>query len=346
MRRSRSSAGWPAPLLLRWVLTVTAADSRSIYGPLAAPIAVLLWLYLLAIAVLIGAAVNAAFDTVFPQKATTRARLELVQRLRQRMSHPRQRGRVGSDRGRRRERTRPTGVPAARSRCRRRSARRGGSSAGACWSRSRSWSAPCCWSTSTATPTTTATTRPATVDLVDSIYYTTVTLSTTGYGDIAPVAPHARLINAFVVTPLRIAFLVLLIGTTLEVLASQGREMFRVARWRKKHGCTTSSSSATAPRAGAPSRRWSTTARTARRSWWSTRAPRRSQDAHADGLAVVTGDATRREVLRRAGVVRGQPGHHHHQPRRLQRAGDPHGAPAQPGGLDRRRGPRAGERRR
>lgn len=68
--------------LLRWFLTVTATDSRSIYGPLAAPIAVLLWLYLVSIAVLIGAAVNAAFDTVFPQKATSRARLELVSRLR------------------------------------------------------------------------------------------------------------------------------------------------------------------------------------------------------------------------------------------------------------------------
>ncbi|EON23540.1 ribonuclease BN [Nocardioides sp. CF8] len=68
---------------LRWVLTVTAAESRSIYGPLAAPIAVLLWLYLLAIAVLIGAAVNAAFDTVFPQGTTTKARQEIVQRLRQ-----------------------------------------------------------------------------------------------------------------------------------------------------------------------------------------------------------------------------------------------------------------------
>lgn len=68
--------------VLRWVLTVTAADSKSIYGPLAAPIAVLLWLYIVAIAVLIGAAVNAAFDTVFPQKSTTRARLELMTRLR------------------------------------------------------------------------------------------------------------------------------------------------------------------------------------------------------------------------------------------------------------------------
>ncbi|WP_295659814.1 YihY/virulence factor BrkB family protein [uncultured Nocardioides sp.] len=68
--------------VLRWTLTVTAAESRSIYGPLAAPIAVLLWLYVLAIAVLIGAAVNAAFDTVFPQTRTANARRELMARLR------------------------------------------------------------------------------------------------------------------------------------------------------------------------------------------------------------------------------------------------------------------------
>jgi membrane protein len=68
--------------MLRWFLTATSADSRSIYGPLAAPIAVLLWLYLVSIAVLIGAAVNAAFDTVFPQSSTMLARSELVQRLR------------------------------------------------------------------------------------------------------------------------------------------------------------------------------------------------------------------------------------------------------------------------
>jgi membrane protein len=70
--------------VLRAFLTVTAADSRSIYGPLAAPIAVLLWLYILSIAVLVGAALNAAFDTVFPQQRTAHARMELVQRLRRR----------------------------------------------------------------------------------------------------------------------------------------------------------------------------------------------------------------------------------------------------------------------
>jgi membrane protein len=78
--------------LLRWVLTVTATDSRSIYGPLAAPIAVLIWLYIAALAVLIGAAVNAAFDVVFPQKTTTNARQEMMSRLRNRIARDRRPG--------------------------------------------------------------------------------------------------------------------------------------------------------------------------------------------------------------------------------------------------------------
>ncbi|WP_246004065.1 YihY/virulence factor BrkB family protein [Nocardioides marmoriginsengisoli] len=67
--------------LLRWVLVGTAQGSTSIYGPLAAPIAVLLWLYVLSIAVLIGAALNASFDQIWPQKETSRARSELRRRL-------------------------------------------------------------------------------------------------------------------------------------------------------------------------------------------------------------------------------------------------------------------------
>jgi len=68
--------------LLRFVLVSTAKGSTSIYGPLAAPIAVLLWLYLLSIAVLIGAALNAAFDQIWPQKELTTARLERLRRMR------------------------------------------------------------------------------------------------------------------------------------------------------------------------------------------------------------------------------------------------------------------------
>lgn len=59
--------------LLRWVLTDVAHDSTSIYGPLAAPIAVLLWLYILAIMILIGAALNAALSEIWPQLELTRA---------------------------------------------------------------------------------------------------------------------------------------------------------------------------------------------------------------------------------------------------------------------------------
>jgi membrane protein len=44
---------------VRWALGFSTGGT-SIYGPLAAPIAVLLWLYVLSIAVLIGAAINAA----------------------------------------------------------------------------------------------------------------------------------------------------------------------------------------------------------------------------------------------------------------------------------------------
>jgi membrane protein len=53
--------------LLRWVLTATAGESTSVYGPLSAPITILLWLYIVSIAVLIGAAINASVDAVWPQ---------------------------------------------------------------------------------------------------------------------------------------------------------------------------------------------------------------------------------------------------------------------------------------
>ena len=73
-------------LLLRWVLTHTARGSTSIYGPLAAPIIVMIWLYVLSIAVLIGAALNSAFDRIWPEKATARARQEIVGSLRRRVA--------------------------------------------------------------------------------------------------------------------------------------------------------------------------------------------------------------------------------------------------------------------
>ncbi|MEV6286422.1 YihY/virulence factor BrkB family protein [Kribbella sp. NPDC051770] len=58
--------------VLRWILQSTVGGT-SIYGPLAAPIAVLMWLYMTAIAVLIGAALNAVVDRLWPHKARREA---------------------------------------------------------------------------------------------------------------------------------------------------------------------------------------------------------------------------------------------------------------------------------
>jgi voltage-gated potassium channel len=141
------------------------------------------------------------------------------------------------------------------------------------------------------------------VSFLDAIYYATVTMTTTGYGDIVPVTTEARMVNALLVTPLRVMFLILLVGTTLEVLASQGRHLWRVARWRRHmqdHVVVVG---------------YGTKGRAAVVTLQSNDVPKESilvvdpsapalADAHEDGLAVVAGDATRRDVLRRAEVQR------------------------------------------
>jgi voltage-gated potassium channel len=72
------------------------------------------------------------------------------------------------------------------------------------------------------------------LSLLDCIYYATVSLSTTGYGDITPVTDAARLVNVLVITPLRIMFLIVLVGTTLAVLTERSRQAYKIQRWRAK----------------------------------------------------------------------------------------------------------------
>jgi voltage-gated potassium channel len=70
--------------------------------------------------------------------------------------------------------------------------------------------------------------------LLDCFYYAVVSLSTTGYGDITPSTQSARLVNVLFITPARVLFLIILVGTTLEVLTDQYRKGLRVSRWRRK----------------------------------------------------------------------------------------------------------------
>ncbi|MDQ1666248.1 MAG: rane protein [Actinomycetota bacterium] len=62
--------------VVRWVIDISVGGA-SIYGPLAAPIVLMIWLYVLSIAVLIGAALNAAIEDAWPSREVAKARQEV-----------------------------------------------------------------------------------------------------------------------------------------------------------------------------------------------------------------------------------------------------------------------------
>src|SRR5690606_31073775 len=51
------------------------------------------------------------------------------------------------------------------------------------------------------------------ISFVDVLYFTTVTVTTVGYGDIVPVSPEARLFEAILVTPIRLFVWLIFLGT-------------------------------------------------------------------------------------------------------------------------------------
>lgn len=139
------------------------------------------------------------------------------------------------------------------------------------------------------------------VDLLDAVYYSTVTLSTTGYGDITPYSDSARLTNVLLVTPLRVLFLIILVGTTLEVLTERTREDFRLNRWRtnlRDHTVVVG---------------FGTKGRSAIQTLCATGLKKEQivivdpatkviESANAEGFVGVVGDATRSDVLLRAEI--------------------------------------------
>jgi voltage-gated potassium channel len=141
------------------------------------------------------------------------------------------------------------------------------------------------------------------ISLLDSLYYATVTLSTTGYGDITPVTPAARLVNIMVITPLRILFLIVLIGTTLEALTARSREEFRIRRWRSRvrqhvivcgYGTKGRSAIRSLQAGGTPIEQIVVV----------DPDPRAIDEANQVGLHGIVGDAGRADVLKRAHVER------------------------------------------
>lgn len=145
------------------------------------------------------------------------------------------------------------------------------------------------------------------LSLLDAAYYATVSLSTTGYGDVTPVSPGARLVNILVVTPLRVLFLLILIGTTLEALTARSREAHRIWRWRshvRDHvivcGYGTKGRSAVRALRAAEN----APGESPRDVVVVDPSDRVVAEANADGVTGVVGDAGRADVLRRAMVDR------------------------------------------
>ncbi|MFI6320896.1 potassium channel family protein [Nonomuraea sp. NPDC050556] len=139
------------------------------------------------------------------------------------------------------------------------------------------------------------------VNLLDALYYATVTVSTTGYGDITPVSPLARAVNIFAVTPLRIVFLVILVGTTLEVLTQRTRDHIMIGRWRSRlHDHTVIVGYGTKGRAA--TRTLLENERSKESIVIVDPRPEAIEEANADGFTGVVGDATRSDVLQRAGL--------------------------------------------
>lgn len=72
------------------------------------------------------------------------------------------------------------------------------------------------------------------VSFIDVVYFTFVTITMVGYGDIVPVTDRARLIDAVLVTPARLVFIMIFVGTAYELVLQRWVESFRMERLQAK----------------------------------------------------------------------------------------------------------------
>jgi voltage-gated potassium channel len=68
------------------------------------------------------------------------------------------------------------------------------------------------------------------VTFSDVVYFTMITVTTVGYGDIVPVSTRARLLDALVVTPIRFGIWFLFLGTAYQLIIRQYMEEYRMAK--------------------------------------------------------------------------------------------------------------------
>ncbi|TGX56180.1 potassium transporter TrkA [Sphingomonas gei] len=67
------------------------------------------------------------------------------------------------------------------------------------------------------------------VSFLDILYFTSISVTTTGYGDIVPVSTSARMFDAFVVTPIRVFVVLLFLGTAYNFVLKRTWDKWRMA---------------------------------------------------------------------------------------------------------------------
>jgi voltage-gated potassium channel len=72
------------------------------------------------------------------------------------------------------------------------------------------------------------------VSFLDVVYFTMISVTTTGFGDIAPISERARLFEALIVTPIRFAVIFIFVGTAYEFVFKRNWEKWRMARIQER----------------------------------------------------------------------------------------------------------------
>ncbi len=68
------------------------------------------------------------------------------------------------------------------------------------------------------------------VSFLDVVYFTMISITTTGFGDSAPVSDRARLIETVIVTPIRLAVIFIFVGTAYNFIIKRSWERWRMAQ--------------------------------------------------------------------------------------------------------------------
>jgi voltage-gated potassium channel len=72
------------------------------------------------------------------------------------------------------------------------------------------------------------------VSFSDVVYFSMVTVTTVGYGDVVPVTRSARLVDAILVTPIRLVIWLVFLGTTYQLVLQRLVEDLRMRRLQAK----------------------------------------------------------------------------------------------------------------